>query len=134
MNNYKKIYLHNFNQKNISKTNENMNKNVMKFGVLWAPTINIGDDIQTLAGINFLKKNGINDYVYVNREELNKYNGEPIKLIMNGWYMHNIKNFPPSDKIFPIFISVHISNKNLIKNVIKNLMSILIEQSNERYD
>lgn len=116
MNNYKKIYLKNFNQKNISKTNENMNKNVMKFGVVWAPTINIGDDIQTLAGINFLKKNGINEYVYVNREELNKYDGEPIKLIMNGWYMHNIKNFPPSDKIFPIFISIHVANKDLIKN------------------
>ena len=37
------------------------------------------------------------------------------KLIMNGWYMHNINKFP-SDKITPLFISVHINNENLIKN------------------
>lgn len=119
MNNYKKIYLNNINQKNFPKTNDNINNNIMKYGVLWAPTINIGDDIQTLAGINFLKKHGINEYVYVNREELNKYDGEPIKLIMNGWYMHNINNFPPSDNIYPIFISIHVADKNLVKNNVK---------------
>ena len=35
---------------------------------------------------------------------------------MNGWYMHDIYKFPPSDKITPIFISVHINNEYLIKN------------------
>ena len=33
--------------------------------------------------------------------------------------MHNINKFPPSDKITPIFISVHITNERLISNNIK---------------
>ena len=40
-----------------------------KYAVLYAPTANVGDDIQTLAGINFLKKKGITEYELVNREE-----------------------------------------------------------------
>merc|ERR1711871_880676 len=35
---------------------------IKKYAVMWASTINIGDDIQTLAGINFLKKKGITEY------------------------------------------------------------------------
>ena len=117
MNNLKKIYLDNiFNKyKKNNPENKTVRKKVFKYGVLWASTINIGDDIQTLAAINFLKKHEINEYVFVDREELSEYNGEPIKLVMNGWYMHNIKKFPPSDKIHPIFVSMHVWDENLIK-------------------
>jgi len=87
-----------------------------KYAVMWASTINIGDDIQTLAGINFLKKKGITEYTFIDREKLSDYNGEPVILIMNGWYMHNISKFPPSDKITPIFISMFVGNEQLIKN------------------
>ena len=89
---------------------------IKKYAVLWVPTSNIGDDIQTLAAINFLKKKGITEYTFINREKLIDYDGEPVKLIMNGWYMHNINKFPPSDKITPIFISVHINKEHLIIN------------------
>lgn len=95
------------------------NKMVMQktnYAVMWASTINIGDDIQTLAAINFLKKKGITEYTFIDREKLSDYNGIPVTLIMNGWYMHNIKMFPPSDKITPIFVSIHINNESLIKN------------------
>ena len=118
MNNFNEIYFNKINQHyNFYKlrTIEKFSDEVKKYGVLWASTVNIGDDIQTLAGINFLKKHGINDYVFVDREELSDYNGEPIKLVMNGWYMHNIKKFPPSDKIHPIFVSMHVWDENLIK-------------------
>ena len=94
------------------------NKNV-KFGVMWANTVNIGDDFQTLAAINLLKKNNIYDYDFVNREKLSEYDGEPLVLIMNGWYMHDITKFPPSDKITPIFISVYIDNKELVTKNLK---------------
>lgn len=87
-----------------------------KYAVLYASTVNLGDDIQALAGINFLKKKGINEYVLIDRERLCDYDGDPVVLIMNGWYMHNIGKFPPSNKITPLFISVHINNKNLIGN------------------
>ena len=118
MNNFNEIYFNNINQQYSYyklKTIEKFSVEIKKYGVLWASTVNIGDDIQTLAGINFLKKHGINDYVFVDREELSDYDGEPIKLVMNGWYMHNIKKFPPSDKIHPIFVSMHVWDENLIK-------------------
>ena len=122
MNNFNEIYFNNINQQYSYyklRTIEKFSEEVKKYGVLWASTVNIGDDIQTLAGINFLKKHGINDYVFVDREELSDYDGEPIKLVMNGWYMHNIKKFPPSDKIHPIFVSMHVWDENLIKENIE---------------
>ena len=104
---------------NIKKRNKeqfNKDKNTKKYGVMWASTFNIGDDFQTLAAINLLKKNNINDYVFVDREKLKEYNGESINLIANGWYMHDTTNFPPSDKITPIFISVYIHKEEIVSN------------------
>jgi hypothetical protein len=98
--------------------NNSINKNEVSqknYAVMWASTVNIGDDIQTLAAINFLKKKGITEYTFIDREKLSDYNGKPITMIMNGWYMHNINKFPPSNKIKPIFISVHINTPELIK-------------------
>lgn len=85
-----------------------------KYGVIFAPTTNIGDDIQTLAAINFLKKKGIVEYTYLNREELHDYDGDEIYVVMNGWFMHRPDNFPPSNKIIPIWISFNISNAKMI--------------------
>ena len=58
-------------------------------------------------------------YIYIDREKLKSYDGEPVSLLMNGWFMHDITQFPPSDKITPIFISMHVNNEILIKNNIK---------------
>jgi hypothetical protein len=85
------------------------------YAVMSASTVNIGDDIQTLAAINFLKKKGITEYTFIDREKLSDYNGKPVTMIMNGWYMNNIYKFPPSNKIKPIFISVHINTPELIE-------------------
>lgn len=90
-----------------------------RYAVLYAPTVNVGDDIQTLAAINFLKKKKITEFTFVNREELHKYDGDEINLIMNGWFMHNHENFPPSDKIKPIWISFHVNKPQIIKNNLK---------------
>ena len=86
---------------------------------MWASTLNVGDDFQTLAAINLLEKNNINEYTYIDREKLKEYDGEPVHLIANGWYMHDITNFPPSDKITPIFISVYIDNPLIVSNNVK---------------
>ena len=59
MNNFNEIYFNNINQQYSYyklRTIEKFSEEVKKYGVLWASTVNIGDDIQTLAGINFLKK------------------------------------------------------------------------------
>lgn len=95
--------------------NKELFNNNIEYGVIYARTDNIGDDIQTLAAIEYLKKKGITKYNFVDRENLHKYNGKKLNVIMNGWYLHNIKNFPPSKNINPKFISIHIDDENLIK-------------------
>ena len=66
---------------------------------------NIGDYIQSIAAKQFLKSVDIK----VCREELNKVK-QPIKLIMNGWFMHEPKNWPPSTSVIPKYVSFHIAN------------------------
>lgn len=67
---------------------------------------NVGDNIQSLAAKQFLPQV---DYL-LNREKLADYNKEQTKLIMNGWFTHNTKNWVPSEKITPLFVSFHLNN------------------------
>ncbi|MCD7900830.1 MAG: polysaccharide pyruvyl transferase family protein [Bacteroides sp.] len=82
----------------------------MKYGLLkYAENkncFNIGDYIQSLAAKQFLPQVG----EYINREALAVYKGEKIKMILNGWFTHNISNWVPSDNIDPLFISFHINS------------------------
>lgn len=68
--------------------------------------INIGDYIQAVASEQFF------DHIdtYVERERLDEYQGEPIKMIMNGWYMHEPKHWPPAKNINPLFVAFHINS------------------------
>ena len=68
--------------------------------------INIGDYIQSIAARQFL----CNPSAYLHREHLDKYQGEPVRIIMNAWYMHRTGHFPPSDNIVPLPISMHINS------------------------
>lgn len=68
--------------------------------------VNIGDYIQALASAQFLPcVDG-----FIQREELKSYNGDECKVIMNGWYMHHSEQWPPSNKIIPLFVSFHINS------------------------
>ncbi len=87
---------------------------VNNYGVIWADTVNIGDDIQTLAALNFLSKKKVKQFTLVNRERLNDYGGGKIFLIMSGWFMHDISAFPPAENIIPTFISFHCADELLI--------------------
>lgn len=82
----------------------------MKYGLLTYDEnrrfFNVGDNIQSLAAKQFLP----NVDVYLNRERLNEYKGERVKLIMNGWFTHNIHNWIPSKDIDPVFVSFHMNN------------------------
>lgn len=69
-------------------------------------TFNIGDYIQSLAAKQFLPKVD----TFINREKLAQYQGDEIKLIMNGWFTHNTTNWVPVDKIHPLLVSFHINN------------------------
>lgn len=64
---------------------------------------NIGDYIQSIAADQFMHATEL-----VEREHLNEYCGEKMKVILNGWFMHRPANFPPSDDIVPLFVSFHL--------------------------
>jgi len=82
----------------------------MKYGLLTYDEnkrfFNVGDNIQSLAAKQFLPQVD----TFINRERLGEYDGDPVKLIMNGWFTHNIHNWVPSEKIDPIFVSFHMNN------------------------
>lgn len=66
---------------------------------------NIGDYIQSIAAEQYTGR----DVVFVEREHTHEYTGEPLQLIMNGWFMHIPENWPPSENIVPLLTSVHIN-------------------------
>ena len=71
---------------------------------------NIGDEIQSVATRAFLPH--VDYYVY--REHRNNFSPAidgKVKMIMNAWYMQNVYNFPPSDTIEPLLISMHFNSK-----------------------
>ncbi len=82
----------------------------MKYGLLKYDEnkrfFNVGDNIQSLAAKQFLPQT---DFL-LNREKLADYKGEKTKLIMNGWFTHNIHNWVPSEDIDPLFVSFHMNN------------------------
>jgi hypothetical protein len=94
----------------------------MKTGVIGClNTKNIGDYIQTLSVIKLIDS----DYKILDRESLDVYQEKPRKIIINGWFMENPTNFPPSDNLNPLFISFHVSpsaaNKMLTNKTINYL-------------
>lgn len=88
----------------------------MKYALLVYPdiegTYNVGDYIQSLAARQFLPRVDL----YLNRDQLSQYKGEPVKLIMNSWFTHDPCNWIPSEDIDPLFVSFHVtsSRANLI--------------------
>lgn len=82
----------------------------MKYGLLTysedSKKFNIGDYIQSLAARQFLPQ--IDSYI--NREKLAQFKGDKTKIILNGWFTHNAKNWIPGDDLIPLFISFHINN------------------------
>ncbi|NER15583.1 polysaccharide pyruvyl transferase family protein [Spongiivirga citrea] len=82
----------------------------MKYGLLSYEEnrrfFNVGDNIQSLAAKQFLPQVD----VFLNREKLADFKGERTKLIMNGWFTHNVDNWVPSEDIDPVFVSFHMNN------------------------
>lgn len=81
---------------------------------------NIGDYIQSLAALQFLPKNC--KPIFIDRDEIDNYNGEKAIIIMNGWYRIKNKKRFISPNLLPIFISIHISNpENIDSYFINNI-------------
>lgn len=66
---------------------------------------NIGDYIQSIAARQFFSSIDL----YIDRERMNCPMNESAKLIMNGWFMHSPQNWPPSEKIYPLFVAFHMN-------------------------
>lgn len=78
----------------------------MKPAILAYPhSDNLGDSIQSIAAKKLLSEPPF----AIDREALHTYSGEPAHLILNGWFMEDPQNWPPSEKITPLFISFHIN-------------------------
>lgn len=89
----------------------------MKHAIISYSTTNVGDEIQSLAIKQMLDRVDF----YIDREKLNTFrNQEKVKLILNGWYMDNPRNWPPSNDIEPLFISFHISHNANTNKVFLN--------------
>ncbi|NUY80870.1 polysaccharide pyruvyl transferase family protein [Flavobacterium sp. MAH-1] len=82
----------------------------MKYGLLSYDEnkrfYNVGDNIQSLAAKQYLPQ--VDELV--NREHMADYHKGKTKIILNGWFTHNTKNWVPSDDIVPLFVSFHINN------------------------
>lgn len=70
---------------------------------------NLGDYVQTLAAKQFLPQSAIP----INREHLDEYRGEKVKMIMASWFMSEPNHFPYSEDIEPLFISSHYTERSL---------------------
>ena len=96
-----------------------------KYGLLSYSSVNIGDEIQSLAASRFLPK--VNDFVP--REQINNYvspSKNKIKLIMNAWWMWQPENFLPSSFIDPLLISMHINESirdTFLNNQVKDYLT-----------
>jgi hypothetical protein len=80
----------------------------MNYGLLsyeFKKHFNVGDYVQSLATRQYLPRVDR----FLNRENLNAYHGEPVRLIMNGWFMFHPENWPPAPAIYPLFVAFHIN-------------------------
>ncbi len=79
----------------------------MKYAVLTYESqrknFNIGDYIQSTAAKQYLPQTDM----LLNREQLNQYHGDPVKMIMNGWFMSHPETWPPPQNIEPLFVAFH---------------------------
>lgn len=96
---------------------------MLKFGVLSCGEIhlnldgndfqNLGDWIQTIAVEELYKEWGIKDYIHVNKDHVAEYDGDYVLLPYNGFNTCNpmrflrINAFPLSDRVIPVFFSMH---------------------------
>jgi hypothetical protein len=85
----------------------------MTFGILtYANTDNLGDEIQSLAALRLIPK----PQYFFNRDNLGE-EGDRVEtyasVVMNGWFGQNPEKWPPSDKIRPLLVSMHVTREKV---------------------
>lgn len=91
------------------------------FGFITSSTKNIGDDIQSIAARQFLPYSSIS----IDRDTICQFEwSSKVSSIVNGWFMHpkihtgnsiqmSSYQWPPSNAIDPLLISIHFTNEFL---------------------
>lgn len=80
------------------------------FAALSCSTRNIGDDIQALAAMQYLPP----DVTFVDRDNLAGFRDtRPHRLILNGWFTHYPKRWPPAPSFRPLVTSIHFASDDL---------------------
>ncbi len=102
----------------------------MKFGLIVHSTENLGDDVQSLAAAQFLPRVDL----LIDRDYFDKISGyvcqsDRVKVIMNGWFAHRLKGWPPPSFIDPLFISFHIT-----PSIVRKLLRPRIVEYLKRYE
>jgi hypothetical protein len=79
------------------------------FGLLGYWPENLGDPIQSLAARPYLPR--VDHFLC--REALDSAppGDRPIRLILNGWFMHSPEHWPPHPRIRPLLVSIHITGQ-----------------------
>jgi len=72
----------------------------------WCDEVNIGDYIQSLAARQFLPRVD----TLVERDAVAGYQGDRVRVIMNGWWHIYKGNAVPSKQIEPLYVSIHLTN------------------------
>ena len=83
----------------------------MKYGLIYYNYLeNVGNEIQSIAARRFLPNI---DY-YVDFNTLSEFKADDeFKIIMNAWYLHDKKSWPPIDEnINPLLIAMHLNTYN----------------------
>ena len=71
-------------------------------------TNNLGDEIQTIAALQFLPRVD----AWVDREQLSAFLSDTThKIILNGWFLHRPEHWPPSRWLRPLIVSFHLTRQ-----------------------
>jgi hypothetical protein len=76
---------------------------------------NLGDEIQSIAARQFLPSVD----VVLDRESLDRkpwFDHGPLHVILNGWFMHRPRHWPPHPRIRPLITSFHLTDEVLFQN------------------
>lgn len=88
----------------------------MKFGLLtYNYTINLGNEIQSIAARRFLPKVDYN----IEHHKIHEFSEDvDVKTIMNAWYLNCPEAWPPSENIDPLLISMHFASNDFTQKAV----------------
>ncbi len=105
----------------------------MQCALLSYSTVNLGDEIQSIAAQQFLPSTDS----LVDRDQLNRLPNGAVgeyKILLNGWHTHKPENWPPSPKLIPLITSFHITGETYSKDqYCARPSDVLLEEKNLAY-